>query len=129
MMKFADEAARHYPAVEIVEMHETGKKDAPSGTALATARRIAGVRRFERQATALVKSEGARGAQVGGVGIHSLRLPGVVAHQEIIFGGDGETLTIKHDSFARTSFMHGVLLATRAAPALDRFVEGLDSLL
>lgn len=129
MMRFAEEAARHFPAVEIVELHETGKNDAPSGTAMATARRIASAGEFERPATPLVKADGARGADVGGVGIHSLRMPGVVAHQEVIFGGTGETLTIRHDSYARTSFLKGVLLAVRAAATLDRFVEGLEPLL
>ena len=91
MMKYAADAARHYDQVEIVEMHESGKKDAPSGTAAATARRLSEVRSFTRSATALVKAEGARGADIGGVGIHSLRLPGVVAHQEVVFGDAGET--------------------------------------
>jgi 4-hydroxy-tetrahydrodipicolinate reductase len=129
MMKYAADAARHFEHVEIVEMHETGKKDAPSGTAMATARRLAGARDFHRRATALVRAEGARGADVGGVGVHSLRLPGVVAHQEVLFGGDGETLRIVHDSTSRTSFMTGMLLAVRAARDLTRFVEGLESLL
>lgn len=129
MMKFAQEAARHYGSVEIIEMHETGKKDAPSGTATATARRLAKARTFQRPATQLVRVEGARGAAINGIGIHSLRLPGVVAHQEVIFGGDGETLAIRHDSYARTSFMSGVLLAIRAAASLDRFIDGLETLL
>jgi 4-hydroxy-tetrahydrodipicolinate reductase len=129
MMKFADEAARHFETVEIIEMHETGKKDAPSGTAMATARRLSKIRQFKRPATQLVRAADARGADVDGIGVHSLRLPGVVAHQEIVFGGDAETLTIRHDSYARHSFMSGVLLATRAAAKLDRFVEGLETLL
>ena len=129
MMKYAADAARHYEQVEIVEMHETGKKDAPSGTAVATARRLAGVRQFQRPGTPMIKLDGARGAEVSGVGIHSLRLPGVVAHQEVLFGGDGETLRIVHDSTSRASFMHGMLLAVRAARDLSHFVEGLESLL
>ena len=129
MMKFAQEAARHYATAEIVEMHEAGKKDAPSGTAMATARRVAGVRRFERPPTEVARAPGARGASVEGVGVHSLRVPGVVAHQEVLFGGDGETLAIRHDSYARTSFMPGVLLAVRAVVKLDRLVEGLEELL
>ena len=129
MMRFADEAARHFGAVEIIEMHEAGKKDAPSGTALATARKLSGAKTFKRAATHVVKSDGARGADIGGVGVHSLRLPGVVAHQEVLFGGDGELLSIRHDSFSRESFMSGVLLAVRAAVKLDRFVDGIGELL
>ena len=129
MMKFAAEAARHYRAAEIIELHETGKKDAPSGTAVATARRMAGAGTFARPATALIKADGARGADMHGIGIHSLRLPGVVAHQEVLFGGDGETLRIIHDSTSRASFMAGMLLAVRAAKDLTRFVDGLESLL
>jgi 4-hydroxy-tetrahydrodipicolinate reductase len=129
MMKFAAEAARRYEAVEIVEMHETGKKDAPSGTAMATARRLSGIGKFKRPATPSIKAEGARGAELDGIGIHSLRLPGVVAHQEVIFGGEGETLRIAHDSTSRQSFMAGVLIAVRAAKNLKTFVDGLEQLL
>ena len=135
MMRFAAQAAPHYGAVEIVEMHEAGKKDAPSGTATATARRLSAARAasdagpFRRAPTALTKLEGARGAELDGIGIHSLRLPGVVTHQEVLFGGDGETLRITHDSTSRTSFMPGMLLAIRAAYGLTKFVDGLESLL
>jgi 4-hydroxy-tetrahydrodipicolinate reductase len=129
MMRFADEAARHFSAVEIIEMHEAGKKDAPSGTALATARKLSATKSFSRAPTQHVKSDGARGADVGGVGVHSLRLPGVVAHQEVLFGGDGELLSVRHDSFSRESFMSGVIIAVRAAATLDHFVEGLGELL
>lgn len=129
MMRFADEAAHHFGAVEIVEMHEAGKKDAPSGTALATARRLSSAKTFARAKTPVVKSNGARGADIGGIGVHSLRLPGVVAHQEVLFGGDGELLSIRHDSFSRESFMSGVLLAVRAAAKLDHFVDGIGELL
>jgi 4-hydroxy-tetrahydrodipicolinate reductase len=129
MMKFAAEAARHYGAVEIIEMHESGKKDAPSGTAMATARRLGVSGKFDRASTKLVRAEGARGAAVENVGVHSLRLPGVVAHQEVLFGGAGETLSIRHDSYSRESFMPGVLRAVRAAQGLTRFVEGLEDLL
>ena len=129
MMKFAAEAARYYREVEIIEMHETGKKDAPSGTALATARRMAAGGNFERPATSLVKIEGARGADMEGIGIHSLRLHGVVAHQEVLFGADGETLRIIHDSTSRASFMAGMLLAVRAAQSLTHFIDGLEHLL
>jgi 4-hydroxy-tetrahydrodipicolinate reductase len=129
MMKFSADAARHFAAVEIVEMHESGKKDAPSGTAMATARAIAAQRSFTRASTIAMKADGARGADLDGVGVHSLRLPGVVAHQEVRFGGDGELLTIAHDSSSRASFMPGVLLAVRAANGLTRFVDGLGELL
>jgi len=129
MMKFAAEAAPFYRAVEIVEMHESGKKDAPSGTAMATARRLAAAGTFDRSPTTLFKAPGARGAETEGIGIHSLRLPGVVAHQEVIFGGEGETLRIVHDSSARTSFIAGVLTAVRAARNLNHFIEGLEQLL
>jgi 4-hydroxy-tetrahydrodipicolinate reductase len=129
MMKFATEAARHYGEAEIVEMHESGKKDAPSGTAMATARRMASNGTFKRASTALFKAEGARGAEMDGIGIHSLRLPGVVAHQEVLFGGEGETLRIVHDSSSRASFMAGMLVAVRAAKHLNEFVDGLEHLL
>jgi len=129
MMKFAEEAAKHYAHVEIVEMHEAGKKDAPSGTALATAQRLSGVHAFERAPTALTRLAGARGAEAGGIGIHSLRLPGVVSRQEVMFGGDGEMLTIRHESYSRESFLRGVLVAVRAAALLTAFVDGLETLL
>jgi 4-hydroxy-tetrahydrodipicolinate reductase len=129
MMKFSAEAARHYGAVEIVEMHESGKRDAPSGTAMATARAIGAARVFERAPTKSVIAEGARGADLGGVGIHSLRLPGVVSNQEVRFGGEGELLSITHASTSRASFMPGVFLAVRAANGLTRFVDGLGELL
>jgi len=135
MMKYAADAARHYDAVEIIEMHEAGKKDAPSGKSTATARRLAAARTaapgrsFQRAPTSLMKMEGARGAELEGVGIHSLRLPGVVTHQEVLFGGDGETLRIVHDSTSRSSFMPGMFLAIRAARDLTKFVDGLESLL
>jgi 4-hydroxy-tetrahydrodipicolinate reductase len=135
MMKYAADAARYYDAVEIVEMHEAGKKDAPSGTSTATARRLAAVRAtesvrpFRRAATSVMKMEGARGAELDGIGIHSLRLPGVVTHQEVLFGGDGETLRIIHDSTSRSSFMPGMFVAIRAARELTTFVDGLESLL
>ena len=129
MMRFAKEAAPYFDAVEIVEMHESGKKDAPSGTAMATARAIARVRTFERAPTKTLKADGARGADLDGIGVHSLRLPGVITHQEVRFGGVGETLTIVHDSSSRASFMPGVLKAVRAAHGLTRFVDGLGELL
>src|SRR5215472_1480111 len=128
MMRFALEAAPQYDAVEIIETHETGKKDAPSGTAMATARKLAASGAFARAETKVIKAPGARGADVEGIGVHSLRLPGIVAQQEVILGGNGETLSIKHNSLSRQSFMSGVLLAVRAAKDLTRFVDGLDEL-
>jgi 4-hydroxy-tetrahydrodipicolinate reductase len=128
MMRFALEAAPQYDAVEIIETHETGKKDAPSGTAMATARKLAASGAFSRAETKVIKAPGARGADVDGIGVHSLRLPGIVAQQEVILGGNGETLSIKHHSLSRQSFMPGVLLAVRAAKDLTRFVDGLDEL-
>jgi 4-hydroxy-tetrahydrodipicolinate reductase len=129
MMRYAADAARYFDTVEIVEAHESGKLDAPSGTAMATARSVAAVKTFSRPGTALLKADGARGAEVGGVGVHSLRLPGAISSQEVIFGGTGETLRIAHESVARTSFMHGVTLAIAAAADLTRFVDGLGELL
>jgi 4-hydroxy-tetrahydrodipicolinate reductase len=112
MMRFAAEAARHMPEVEIVELHHARKLDAPSGTAKRTAELVA-----------------AAGGNVHEP-IHSVRLPGLVAHQEVILGGEGQTLTIRHDSIDRRSFMAGVLLATRRVSELaQRFTVGLEALL
>jgi len=113
----------------ITETHHSFKKDAPSGTAMATARQLASAGTFARPPTTMMKTEGARGAEIDGVGVHSLRLPGVVAHQEVLFGGNAELLSIRHDSFSRESFMPGVVLAVRAAATLDHFVDGLGELL
>lgn len=129
MMKFAEEAASHYDAVEIIEVHESGKKDAPSGTAMSTARKLAEKGEFVRAETKVVKAEGARGADIGGVGVHSLRMPGIVGQQEVLLGGHGELLTIRHNSLSRQSFMPGVLVAVRAAAKLTRFVDGLGEFL
>jgi 4-hydroxy-tetrahydrodipicolinate reductase len=129
MMKFAETAAPYFDAIEIVETHETGKKDAPSGTAMATARKLVEHGTFKRAETKVVKAEGARGAEIGGIGVHSLRMPGIVAQQEVVLGGHGEMLSIRHQSLSRDSFMPGVLLAVRAAAKLTRFVDGLGELL
>jgi 4-hydroxy-tetrahydrodipicolinate reductase len=117
MMRFAEEAARFFPTVEIVELHHDGKKDAPSGTARLTAERIKVQRR---------KIDGSAEKSVP---IHSVRLRGLVAHQEVLFGGDGETLTIRHDSLSRESFASGILTAVRAAGNLRGLVVGLDNVL
>ncbi len=131
MMRFAEEAAAYFDSVEIVELHHPGKADAPSGTARATAARIAAARAGLAAApdATSVALPGARGADVAGVPVHSVRLAGLVAHQEVLLGSAGETLTIRHDSTDRVSFMPGVLLAVRAVPARPGLTLGLDPLL
>jgi 4-hydroxy-tetrahydrodipicolinate reductase len=129
LMKFAADAARYYTHAEIIETHEKGKIDAPSGTSLRTARLMA-----EAPGSALVAPPGAgqesRGLTADGrVTIHSVRLPGAVAHQEVVFGGEDELLTLRHDSLSRRSFMPGVLLALRRAPDVTGAVIGLENLL
>jgi 4-hydroxy-tetrahydrodipicolinate reductase len=129
LMKFAAEAARHYTHAEIIETHEKGKIDAPSGTSLRTARLMAG-----GPGSALEPPPGAgqesRGLVADGrVTIHSMRLPGAVAHQEVVFGGEDELLTLRHDSLSRRSFMPGVLLALRRIPEVTGTVVGLENLL
>ncbi|MGB9803576.1 MAG: 4-hydroxy-tetrahydrodipicolinate reductase [Desulfofundulus sp.] len=132
MMRFAAEAARYLPHVEIIELHHDQKLDAPSGTALKTAELVAAVRGDIRQGlpAEMEKIPGVRGGAFdGGVRIHSVRLPGLVAHQEVIFGGLGQTLSIRHDSISRESFMPGVLLAIRRVMHLEGVVYGLENLL
>lgn len=133
MMRFAREAARFFESAEIVELHHPDKADAPSGTATATAQVMAQARTGAGRAPMpdATSSElaGARGADVAGIPIHSVRLRGLVAHQEVLFGGPGETLTIRHDSLHRTSFMPGVLLAVRRIGARPGLTEGLEELL
>ena len=129
MMQFAAEAARHLPHAEIIELHHDRKADAPSGTALRTADLIEEARREHPEPTMGETIGGARGAERGGVRVHSVRLPGLVAHQEVILGGQGQTLTIRHDSTDRTSFMPGVLLAVRRVADVDGLVVGLEHLL
>jgi len=128
-MHFATIAARFYPG-EVIEQHHAAKADAPSGTAIRTARAIAVVRGGGGAAgpgRELVP--GARGAEVDGVRVHSVRLPGLVAHQEVVFGGQGELLTVRHDSLDRASFMPGVLLAVREVPVRQGLTVGLEPLL
>ena len=133
MMRFAAAAAPHFESVEIVELHHPRKADAPSGTAQRTAQLVA-------QARAAAESPdmpdattsslpGARGADVDGVRVHAVRLQGLVAHQEVLFGGPGETLTIRHDSFDRASFMPGVLLAVRNVRSHPGLTVGIDGFL
>jgi 4-hydroxy-tetrahydrodipicolinate reductase len=128
MMRFAAEAARHLPHVEIIELHHDRKADAPSGTALRTASFIAEARALIPDAPGRETeiAEGARGALVDDVTIHSVRLPGLVAHQEVIFGGTGETLTLRHDSLDRSCFMPGVVLAVRKTVERRGLVIGLE---
>ncbi len=133
--RFAAIAAPYFDGAEIIELHHERKVDAPSGTSMATARAIAHARAAAGLAPILDPTQrhtvaGARGADaVDGVRIHSVRLAGLVAHQEIHFGAPGEGLTIRHDSFDRQSFVPGVALAVRAIDATPRFVDGISSLL
>jgi 4-hydroxy-tetrahydrodipicolinate reductase len=129
MQRFAAEAARFFPAAEIIELHHDGKADAPSGTALSTARRLVEERGAEYKGPAAESIEGVRGGEVDGVRVHSVRLPGLVAHQEVILGGQGQTLTIRHDSTDRSSFMPGVLMAIRAVATRPGLTVGLEPLL
>ena len=134
MMKFAEQAARFFESAEIIELHHAGKVDAPSGTAARTAAMIAAARSAaglgpSPDATT-TQSPGARGTVVDEVHVHSVRLAGLVAHQEVLFGGSGETLTIRHDSLDRASFMPGVLRAVRGIASLPPgLTVGLESLL
>jgi 4-hydroxy-tetrahydrodipicolinate reductase len=127
--RFAAEAARYLPAAEIIELHHEGKADAPSGTALATARRLAAARSQGYRGPDAETLAGSRGGDVEGVRIHSVRLPGLVAHQEVILGGTGQILTIRHDSMDRSSFMPGVLLAIREIVRRPGLTVGLEPLL
>ena len=131
LMKYAQDAAKYLPNVEVIELHHNRKADAPSGTAVKTAQLIAEARKEIPKALVEEKElfEGARGSEVNGVRVHSLRLPGLVAHQEVIFGGTGETLTIRHDSIHRESFMPGVCLACRKVIGTQQLFYGLEHLL
>ena len=130
-MHFAQQAARFFESVEVIELHHPHKADAPSGTAARTARLIAEARKDlppnpDATTTGL---EGARGADVDGIPVHSVRLAGLVAHQEVLFGTQGETLTIRHDSIDRTSFVPGVLLAVRHVGGRRGLTVGIEPLL
>ncbi|WP_433057468.1 4-hydroxy-tetrahydrodipicolinate reductase [Dactylosporangium sp. CS-033363] len=133
LMEFAARAARHFESVEIVEMHHPKKIDAPSGTALRTAQIIAEARAEAGLGPVpdATKEEmaGARGSEVEGIRVHALRATGLVAHQEVLFGTAGETLTLRHDSYDRVSFMPGVLLAVRSVIARPGLTVGLGELL
>jgi 4-hydroxy-tetrahydrodipicolinate reductase len=129
MQRFAAQAARFLPAVEIVELHHDGKADAPSGTSAATADAVAAARPEGWSGPSSESLPGVRGGERAGIRIHSIRLPGLVAHQEVIFGGQGQTLTIRHDSTDRTSFVPGVLMAIRWVPSHPGLTVGLDAIL
>lgn len=133
MMSFAAKAAPYFDSVEIVELHHPDKADAPSGTARQTAHVIAQARRTAGTAQApdatVTALEGARGADVDGVPVHSVRLRGLIAHQEVLLGSTGETLTIRHDSLDRSSFMPGVLLAIREVGARPGLTIGIEEML
>ena len=133
MMRFAALAAPHFESVEIVELHHPDKVDAPSGTARRTAELVAAARTAAGRPPAPDATTqalpGARGASVAGVPVHSVRLRGLIAHQEVLLGTEGETLTIRHDSLDRASFMPGVLLAVRAVASRPGLTVGLEPLL
>jgi 4-hydroxy-tetrahydrodipicolinate reductase len=131
LMHLAAIAARFFESVDIVELHRDGKADAPSGTALHTARLLAQARGrdFVRAPTTKLTLPDVRGGEVSGIGIHSIRLPGLVAHQEVIFGGLGQTLTLRHDTTSNESYVPGLLLAIRYAVQARGLTVGLASLL
>lgn len=131
MMEFAKAAAPYFPEAEVLEFHHCNKKDAPSGTAVRTAQIIAESRGFDSQApgkeTEIAGAEGARGALVEGVPVHSVRSMGYVASQEVVFGSMGQSLTIRHDSWDRTSYMPGVLLGIRSVAGRSGLIVGLEN--
>jgi 4-hydroxy-tetrahydrodipicolinate reductase len=132
MMHLAERAAPHFDAAEIIELHHAGKLDAPSGTALSTARRLAGRRKdrpFTHRKAEKETLAGTRGGEEGNIAVHSVRLPGFVADQEVIFGLPGQTLTVAHRTTSREAYVPGVLLAIRKVTAEPRFYRGLDELL
>ncbi|MFY9114922.1 MAG: 4-hydroxy-tetrahydrodipicolinate reductase [Dethiobacteria bacterium] len=139
MMKFSRIAARYFDQVEIIELHHEHKIDAPSGTAIKTAQMIdaeqkedaARIRRARESSRPeeIEKISGARGGRYENIHIHSVRLPGMVAHQEVIFGGNGQTLSIRHDSMDRRSFMPGLLMAINRAPRLKKLIYGMENLI
>jgi 4-hydroxy-tetrahydrodipicolinate reductase len=130
MMRFAELAAPHFAAAEVIELHHDQKADAPSGTAVNTAGRIAAAKPDQqRRVESAELIEGVLGADVDGVAVHGIRLPGLLAHQEVLFGNDGELLTIRHDTSDRKSFMAGVLLAVRNVGQLPGVTVGIEGLL
>jgi len=131
LMYFASIAARYFDHAEIIELHHDKKADAPSGTALATARLMRQAHGSDLVAapTSKVTLPGTRGGELGGIHVHSVRLPGLMAHQEVIFGGLGQTMTLRHDSLSRESFVPGVLLAVKEVVKRQGLVYGLEALL
>jgi 4-hydroxy-tetrahydrodipicolinate reductase len=130
MMRFAEVAAPFFETAEIIELHHDQKVDAPSGTAALTAQRMAAASKdWADDPTTTVVAAGARGGVVDGIPVHSVRMRGMVAHQEVLLGTTGQTLTIRHDSYDRTSFMPGVLLAVRKIAETPGLTIGLDALL
>lgn len=129
LMKFSEEAAQYFPDVEIIEMHHEDKKDAPSGTAFMTAKRIDQVRKEHEQGDSKESLPGVRGADYHGIRLHAVRLPGYVAHEQVLFGGEGEALTIRQDSFNRSSFMKGVVLALQRVSQLEQLAVGLENVM
>ena len=126
LMKFVQEAAAYFPDAEIIERHHQDKADAPSGTAIATAHKIAAGRTQKPLSTI---DNDARGQRIDDVPVHAVRLPGYIAHEEVLFGGPGEALTIRQDSFDRQSFMQGVAVAIRKVQEADQLVVGLENFL
>lgn len=131
MMKFSQMAAKYFNDIEIIELHHDKKLDAPSGTAVKTAEMISAVREKKQQGHPNEKEtiNGARGADFEGMHIHSVRLPGLIAHQQVLFGADGQSLTIRHDSYNRASFMSGVKVAVETVMKQNKFVYGLENIL
>lgn len=131
MMQYAKEIARYFQHVDIIEYHHDNKLDAPSGTALKTAEFISRTRKpvIQGHPNEYEKIPGSRGGDIQGMHIHSVRLPGMLAHQEVIFGGLGQTLTIRHDAYTREAYMPGVMLAIRKSYRSKDFIVGLENLL
>ncbi|MGE5557548.1 MAG: 4-hydroxy-tetrahydrodipicolinate reductase [Bacillota bacterium] len=131
MMKFAAQAAKYFNQAEIIELHHDQKMDAPSGTAIKTAEMIIAERKelAPEKRDFIEKVKGVRGGDMQGIRMHSVRLPGLIAHQEVLFGDNGQTLTIRHDSLSRESFMPGVILAVKYVCENKGFVYGLDKIL
>jgi 4-hydroxy-tetrahydrodipicolinate reductase len=130
MMRYAKDAARYYQHVEIIEMHHAGKEDAPSGTAIKTAQMIAEARAEQLPKKTIRETiPGSRGASCENIPIHAVRLPGLIAAQEVIFGAPGETLSIRETSIDRSSFMPGVCLSCKRVITLDKLVYGLEDIL
>lgn len=131
MMKFSAMAAKYFQDIEIIELHHDQKLDAPSGTAIKTVQMIQENREFKHQGhpNEVETEAGARGADMNGMRVHSVRLPGLVAHQQVMFGGDGQLLTIRHDSMNRASFMSGVKVSIEQVMKLNELVYGLENIM